>query len=227
MDSLSSLSNAFGKAAKTNTTIDQGLQGLDIQLDDTGLRAFKEFTSGMRMLHRHSRHNSINVLKITSQNLRLLNTNLKASTNYRKALARITSRRFNSANWCWISLLTNDELNAGLLYIPAGHSVTPGHRELALAMRNNADHTPLTPDANSGLRHRLYLNLAGKPIFEYRQPMAIQYTNRYIHLPVQTTDSCTLRTKEAFSEQPGDQEVQQISTTQDPSLLLTIHLPHE
>jgi hypothetical protein len=226
IDTLSSLSSAFSKATRNDRHADN-LRNLVIQLDDTAQRAFKEFATGMRMLHKHSSHNSFNVYDISGQNLRLLNANLKTNADYRKTVRRIRSQAIASPQWCRIELFANDELDAGLLYLPAGQSLTMGDQSPALTVRDNALHTPFAPAGEPANSHRLYLNLAGKPIFEYRKPLSIHTSNRYMRTSTQVPESRCLRSKEAFAEEQGCYEVQRINADQETCLLLNVNLLQE
>ncbi|MGD8567083.1 MAG: hypothetical protein PVJ39_03180 [Gammaproteobacteria bacterium] len=222
MDTLSALSSAFTKATRHDRQADS-LRNLVIDLDDTAQRAFNEFATGMRMLHKHSSHNSFNVFEISSQNLKLLNANLKTNADYRKTVSRIRSRAIASPQWCRIELLANDALDAGLLYIPAGQSLIMGDQG-ALTIRDNALHAPFALSGEPVHNRRLYLNLAGKPIFEYQKPISIHTMNRYIRTSTQQSESRCLRHKEAFTEEQGRYEVQRINAGQETCLLLNINL---
>lgn len=227
IDTLSSLSSVFSKTARNDRHADS-LRNLVIHLDDTAQRAFKEFASGMRMLHKHSSHNSFNVYDISGQNLRLLNANLKNNADYRKTIRRIRSQAIASPQWCRTELLANEELDAGLLYIPAGQSLMMGDQgAAALTIRDNELHAPFAPAGEPVHSHRLYLNLAGKPIFEYRKPLSIHTTNRYMRTSTQVPESRCLRLKQAFAEERGRYQVQRINAGEETCLLLNVNLLQE
>ena len=224
IDTLSSISSAFGKPKKGGKQKSDGLSGLAINLGDASLRSFKEFSTGMLMLHKYSSHNSSNVQEITRQNLKLLHTNLKSDAEYRKVVNSIRSRTTASPQWAWIPLLCNADLDAGLLYIPLGQSVAPQKPGANLTIRDNSLHAPFARIASQNTSRQLYLSLAGNPIVEYRNPAVPQLGPKFLKTSSHPEETRCLRNSESFTGESGHDEIQLIYANQKDCLLLNINL---
>lgn len=222
LDTLSSISSAFSKSRKGDKPKDDGINGLSLTLSEASLRSFNEFATGMRMLHKYSSHISSNVQEITRQNLKLLHSNLKADAQYRKTISQIRTGKLHAPQWAWIPLLSNNELDAGLLYIPGGQSVAPQKPGANLTIRDNALHAPFARVASQHTHCQLYLNLAGNPVVEHRNPVTAQLAPAFAkNTPI---ESLCLRNSDSFAGQSGINDVHRIGAPQHTCLLLNINL---
>ncbi|HEY5603228.1 MAG TPA: hypothetical protein VIM41_08980 [Gammaproteobacteria bacterium] len=225
MGRLSSLSSAFSlpKGSGKNPV---KVNNLSIALSDNALRAFTEFTIGMRMLHKHSIHHGFSVANITRQNLKLLHTNLNATPAYRETIAKIRSRAVTSNHWAWLPLLANKEINAGLLYLPAGHSVTPFTAGANVTLYQKGLHTPFPAAGSGSAGSQLYLGLTGETYIECVPPatalapsgLAFSAFNKKIE-----ATSCIKR-GDTFVEDPALHKVHRLISTHEPCLLLNVHM---
>lgn len=224
IDTLSSISSAFGKPKRGGKQKIDGLSNLTISLGDASLRSFKEFFTGMLMLHKYSSHNSSDVQEITRQNLKLLHTNLKSDAEYRKIFNKIRSRAISSPQWAWIPLLCNAELDAGLLYIPAGQSVAPQKPGANLTIRDNSLHAPFARVTGQDTNRQLYLSLVGNPIVEYHNPAVRQPGLKVRKTGSHPVETRCLRNSESFNGESGHDEAQLIYANQEDCLLLNVNL---
>lgn len=228
MGTLSSISSVFvsPKSGRKNTI---NLNDFRIELDSNAQRAFTEFSTGMQMLHKHSVHNSFNVVTITEQNLKLLHGNLKANQAYKKTISQIRSRSVESNHWAWLPLFSNQDISAGLIYLPAGHTVAPNTAGANVTIRQNSLHAPFSHTQTSDSGHQLYLGLMGNTAIECQSPTftGSSYSTRKLGTAKQSgSSSVTLKRNDAFIENPIHKKVQRLYSGQEPCLILNIHLLH-
>ncbi|MCI0507923.1 MAG: hypothetical protein L0Z73_17695 [Gammaproteobacteria bacterium] len=226
MDTLSSISSAFSqpKGTAKNTF---NLNDLSISLDDNATRAFSEFITGMRMLHKHSIHHGCSIAAITRQNLKLLQTNLNATKAYRNTIRRIRSNAVRSNHWAWLPLVNNEDINAGLLYLPTGHIVAPRTAGANVTIHQKELHIPFPADGKSNTGYQLYLGLMGKTCIEFSHPVTVDSEARStvstFNNDIESTPICIKRGG-TFVEEPALRTVSRLYSTQEPCLLLNIHL---
>ena len=223
METLSSISSAF-VSPKGTGKVTINLNDFRIKLDHNGQRAFSEFSTGMQMLHKHSAHNSSNLATVSEQNLKLLHSNLKTHQAYKNIIAQIRSRAVESSHWAWLPLISNQDISAGLIYLPAGHTVAPNTAGANVTIRQNSLHTPFTHTENNTDGHQLYLGLMGTTVIECKT-LVSNYSFSYRSLSPDTTNqtetsSTSLKRNYAFIESPYHQKVQRISSDQEPCLLI-------
>lgn len=213
MGTLSFLSSAFSSPKRAGKNVPK-LNELSITLDDNARRAISEFTTGMRMLHKHSSSHGFNIATVARQNLKLLHTNLSASNEYRKAISMIRFGKVSSHHWTWVPLSNDDEIASGLLYLPDGHTVAPYTSGANVAIHQNELHLPFSTNNNSDIGYQLYLGLVGNTHIEYKEPITI------------TSGSTTtlLKRGDTFSEEPPYIKLQRLTSGREPSLLLNVHI---
>ena len=226
MGTLSSISSVFAspKGGGKNSI---NLNDFRIELDSNAQRAFAEFSTGMQMLHKHSVHNSFNVVTVTEQNLKLLHSNLKTNQAYKRTIAQIRSRSVESNHWAWLPLFSNQDISSGLIYLPAGHTVAPNTAGANVTIRQNILHTPFSHTEKSDSGHQLYLGLMGNTAIEYKPPTTTgsTYITRNISAAKQTGSlSVSLQRNDAFIEDPIHKKVQRLYSNQEPCLILNVHL---
>ena len=213
---MGTLSSAFSlpKASGKNPV---NLNELSITLDDNGQRAFTEFTTGMRMLHKHSTRHGFNLASIARQNLKLLHTNLGATQVYKKTIHKIRSGRVNSNHWAWLPLADNDGITCGLLYLPAGHTVAPHTAGANVTIHQNGLHSPFAFAENYGAGYQLYLGLIGSTHIECGQQAK---------MVASTLDHSTslLKRGDTFVEEPLYNTIRRLTADREPSLLLNVYI---
>ncbi|WP_455209061.1 hypothetical protein [Kaarinaea lacus] len=224
MGTLSSLSSAFSLSKGTRKST-VNLNDLSIILDDNARRACSDFATGMRMLHKHSVHHSFSVDSISQQNLKLLHTNLKANRAYRNTIAKIRSRAVKSNHWAWLPLLQEIEINAGLLYLPTGHTVSPQTAGANVTIHKNELHTPFATAAKTKVGYQLYLGLMGSTYIECIEPAAAVSRNE---LPIANSEIASapicVKRGDTFIEDPRQSCIRRLFSSKGPSLLLNVHL---
>jgi len=229
MGTLSSISSVFAspKGAAKNTI---NLNDFRIELDNNAQRAFSEFSTGMQMLHKHSAHNSFNVVTVSEQNLKLLHINLKTNQAYNKTIKQIRSRAVESNHWAWLPLFSNQDISAGLIYLPAGHTVAPNTAGANVTIRQNSLHAPFSHTENSYAGHQLYLGLMGITSIECIPPVP---TNSSSYRTLKTVSveqsgslSVTIKRNDTFIENPLHKKVQRLYSSQEPCLILNVNLLH-
>ncbi|WP_455201958.1 hypothetical protein [Kaarinaea lacus] len=229
MGTLSSISSVFvsSKSGRKNAI---NLNDFRIELDSNAQRAFAEFSTGMQMLYKHSVHNSFNVATVTEQNLKLLHSNLKSNQAYKKTISQIRSRSVESNHWAWLPLFSDQDISAGLIYLPAGHTVAPNTAGANVTIRQNTLHTPFSHTQVNESGHQLYLGLMGNTAIECQSPTfssATYGTTRNYGTAKQSGSlSVTLKRNDAFIENPLHKKVQRLCSGQEPSLILNVHLLH-
>ena len=229
MGTLSSISSAFAspKGAGKNTI---NLNDFRIELDSDAQRAFSEFSTGMQMLHKHSAHNSFNVVTVSEQNLKLLHSNLKTNQAYKKTITQIRSRAVESNHWAWLPLFSNQDISAGLIYLPAGHTVAPNTAGANVTIRQHTLHAPFSHTENNNSGHQLYLGLMGNTAIECKLtafPSSSSYKTLNVGSAEQTnSSSVTLKRNDAFIVDPIHKKVQRLYSSQEPCLILDVHLLH-
>lgn len=206
---LATLSSAFSARnavlARTNES------KLSVELDDNAHRIFTEFSTGMKMLYLHGSRNPCNILKITNQNLKLLHTNLKSNKSYRKAIANIRNNAVDTNHWAWLPLLSECDISANMLFLPAETGVSPhltaptnntNTQQRALESANN-------PTQGQHVRH-LYISLLGVAKFDI--------SNR------DGTSSILLKNGDVFSDIYDQSPISRISASKGNSLILNVQL---
>jgi hypothetical protein len=227
MGTLSSLSSAFSlpKGAGKNTV---SLNGLSITVADNTRRAFSEFTTGMRMLHKHSIHHSYDVASIARQNLKLLHTNLTADPQYRHTVAKIRSGALKSSQKVYLPLFGDDEISSGLLYLPAGHSVVPPMAGANVRLDQNGLFPPpgsVASDNDDG--YQLYLGLVGSTYIDSAPRTHMKSPGRIAVSTKQNTfESSPICVKrgDAYIEEPLYHKVHRLFTDRESGLLLSLHI---
>ncbi len=231
MDSLSSLASAFAlpRGPGRNKI---NLNNYQLELDDSAKRVFAEFSIGMKMLYKHSVHNRFNLRSITEQNLKLLHNNLKSIQSYKKTINQIRSRSVESNHWAWIPLFNDQDINAGLLYLPAGHMVTPNIAGANVTIHQKSLHTPFTGAESSQNGHQLYLGLMGAASIECMPASSTGKGFRYNSRNVKTANqqpliTVNIRRDETFITDPVHSNVHCVSTSQAACLVLNVQFtPH-
>ena len=226
MGTLSSISSAFTSSKGGNEkTIN--LNDFRIELDNNAQRAFAEFSTGMQMLHKHSVHNSFNVVTITEQNLKLLHGNLKTNQAYKKTITQIRSRTVKSNHWAWLPLFSDTNISAGLIYLPAGHSVAPNTAGANVTIRQNTLHIPFSQTEENSVGHQLYLGLMGNTSIECKGP-GFNSSTSYKVVNKNTAEgklcSVNIKRNDAFIEDPLHNKVQRLYSSQESCLILNVHL---
>lgn len=206
---LASLSSAF--APKHAESEHVNLTELTFDLDDNAQRSFYEFSTGMKMLYQHGSRNPCNISHIAYQNLKLLHSNLKSNRSFRRGLSTIRENSVTNQRWAWLPLVSNSEISAGLIYIPAQKSVTPNTKSASLTMRGNELHAPFSSATEFPQARQLYLSLMGDVEIE-------------LHSDI-TTSHVTLKHGEAFSKPHGSTVVNRITSAEESCLLLNVQLP--
>ena len=138
MDTLATLSSVLAPTKGNRNYLD--LSSLEFTLDDIAQRAFDEFATGMKMLHKHGARNACDISAITQQNIKLLHSNLKASPNYRNTLSLIHGSAGVMMHRTWLPLLDNHDLSAGLLYLAPGNSSSPSNQDTNTIMGQTQIH---------------------------------------------------------------------------------------
>ena len=221
MGTLSALSSALSiQGARKNTV---NLNDLTINLDDQSQRAFSEFSTGMRMLHKHSIHHDFDMAAIARQNLKLLHTNLSANKNYRNTIAKVRSGSVTSHNWAWLPLYNNEIVNAGFLYLPAGHAVAPHTQGANVTIHQNELRLPFREN-DSQLDHQLFLGLVGNTYINLLSQSSFSHpvTTDVASLDLNSA-SLSLRRGGAYVEEPPHRIVHRVFSHRDPCLLLNVH----
>jgi hypothetical protein len=216
MGTLSSLSSAFS-LPKGSGKNDVNLNELSIALDDNAQRAFTEFTTGMRMLHKHSTRHGFNLASIARQNLKLLHTNLGVSQVYRKTIQKIRSGRVSSNHWAWLPLAENDGITCALLYVPASHTVAPHTAGANVTIHQNELHSPFVAAENYGIGYQLYLGLIGSTHIECGQQARMD-------APAIDRAMSLLKRGDTFVEEPLYNTIRRLSADREPSLLLNVYI---
>lgn len=208
VDTLASLSAAF---ASKNPPLGQvDLTNLTVELDNQAQRIFNEFSTGMKMLYQHGARNPCNVSLISQQNLKLLHTNLKANSSFRRSLANIKQSSTVTDHWTWLPLLSNDNISAGILFLPANSNVSPNKSGFTLTMHQSELQSPFTNNINNGHSKLHYLALEGNTEFSFQ--------NNH------TDSNVLLKYGESIATVDHSTSVHRISALQGPSLLLSIQL---
>jgi len=219
---LSSLSSALSLQGVSKNTVN--LNDLSITPDNHSLRAFSEFATGMQMLHKHSIHHDFDIATIAGQNLKLLHTNLNANANYRNTIARVRAGSVTSHNWAWLPLFTNEIINAGFLYLPAGHAVAPHTEGANVTIHQNELRSPFRENDKSKQDQQLFLGLVGNSY--------INLFSQSNHLPPESTGpsshdlksaSLCLKRGDAYVEEPPQKSVHRVFSHRGPCLLLNVH----
>ena len=138
MDTLATLSSVLAPTKGNRNYLD--LSSLEFTLDDIAQRAFDEFATGMKMLHKHGARNACDISAITQQNIKLLHSNLKASPNYRNTLSLIHGSAGVMMHRTWLPLLDNHDLSAGLLYLAPGNSSSLSNQDTNTIMGQTQIH---------------------------------------------------------------------------------------
>ena len=229
MGTLSSISSvfAYSKGAGKNTI---NLNDFRIELDSNAQRAFSEFSTGMQMLHKHSAHNSFNIVTISEQNLKLLHSNLKTNQAYKRTISQIRTRAVESNHWAWLPLFSNQDISAGLIYLPAGHTVAPNTAGANVTIHHNTLHAPFTSAEKQTCGHQLYLGLMGSTTIECVSP-APTYSSSFRQTNTgsaahNSSSSVTLKRNDAFIADPLHKTVERVYSGQEPCLILNVHLLH-
>lgn len=226
MGTLSSLSSALSLPKGTGKHV-INLNDLSITLDEHSQRAFSEFATGMQMLHKHSIHHDFNVATIARQNLKLLNTNLSENPVYRNTIAKIRSGAVTSNHWAWLPLFNNDSVNAGLLYLPAGHAVAPHTEGANITIHQKELRVPFKECDKSKLDHLLFLGLVGNSYINCAQqprgPAPVKPAVSAANNDIESASLCIKR-GEAFAEEPPHRIVHRVFSHREPCLLLNVHL---
>jgi len=218
MDTLASLTSALAPPKSIRKGLN--LDSLAIKLDDSTRRVVDEFNTGMRMLHKHSVHNTCDVLAITRQNMKLLHTNLKADSTYRRTISLIRSNLDSLTHWSWIPLLENKDLNAGLLYLAPGNSVSPNRRGANISiLYNTLNEEGSNHDEQATIATQLYLNVFGKTRISCCNASLNDST-----VTLAQSSTRILKPGEAFAENPVQTQVERLVTEKEASLLLGIRL---
>jgi hypothetical protein len=206
---LASLSSAF--TPKHAEARHLNLSELTFALDDNAQRSFYEFSTGMKMLYQHGSRNPCNINQIAYQNLKLLHSNLKSNHSFRRGLSAIRENSMANQRWDWLPLVSNSDISAGLIYLPAHQSVTPNQKSASLTMRGNELHAPF-PDATEFSKARqLYLSLIGD-------------VNVDLYSDI-TASNVILKQGEAFTKAHGSSVVKRISASEESCLVLDVQLP--
>lgn len=223
---LSSLSSALSLPKGTGKhTVN--LNDLSIALDDHSQRAFSEFATGMQMLHKHSIHHDFNVAAIARENLKLLHTNLSVNPLYRNTITRIRSGAVTSNHWAWLPLFNDDSINAGLLYLPAGHNVAPHTEGANITIHQSELRLPFKEGIKNKLDHLLFLGLVGSSYINCGQQ---SHDTAPVKKAVSTSNndfasaSLCLKRGEAFVEEPPHRIVHRVFSHREPCLMLNVHL---
>jgi len=207
MDRLSNFTSAIAVSRhRPKAGID--LSTFEILLDDNAKRAFAEFNTGMKMLHKHGLHNDCNIQDISRQNLKLLHSNLKESKNYRAGINYLTSSSIESPQWSWIPLLEKPDIRAGLLYLVAGKSVAFKNASTAITLRHSNLVAPFAQPDHT----QLYLNLMGRTQIECMGTES------------QLTTMQILKKGFAIADNNAGCVVHRLSAGRDASLLLNVQL---
>lgn len=204
---LATLSSAFSPrnalVARTNES------KLSVELDDNAHRIFTEFSTGMKMLYLHGSRNPCNILKITNQNLKLLHTNLKGNKSYRKAIANIRNNAVDTNHWAWLPLLSETDISANMLFLPAETGVSPHLTAPTNNTQQQALESPKNPTQDQHVRH-LYISLLGIAKFDI--------SNR------DGTSSILLKNGDVFSDIYDQSPISRISASKGNSLILNVQL---
>jgi len=204
-DTLATLSSAF--SPKNALVARANVSKLSITLDENAQRIFTEFSTGMKMLHLHGSRNPCNTTKITNQNLKLLHTNLKSNKSYRKAISDIRNNAVDTEHWAWLPLISNADIEANMLFLPAGTSISSLVTGQNGVLQQQAPESHL--DASTQKHH--YVSLLGYTEFD------ISRQNR--------TSSILLRSGDVFAETNEEVRVKHLRAMKGNSLILNIHLP--
>jgi len=208
MDRLSHFTSAL-TISKRQPKVGLDLTTFEISLDENAKRAFAEFNTGMKMLHKHGLHNDCNIQDISRQNLKLLHGNLKRSENYRNGIRYLSAKNIASPQWSWIPLIERTDIRAGLLYLAAGKSVTFKNPGSAITLRYS---NLITPFAQQD-RTQLYLNILGTTQIECMNEESQQ-----------STTLLQLQKGHAIAESNKGSIVHRLSANRSASLLLNVQL---
>lgn len=206
---LASLSSAF--TPKHAEAKHLKLSELTFDLDDNAQRSFYEFSTGMKMLYQHGSRNPCNINQIAYQNLKLLHSNLKSNHSFRRGLSAIKENSMANQRWDCLPLVSNSEISAGLIYIPAHKSVTPNNESASLTMRGNELHAPFSQTTEFSQARQLYLSLIGDVKVDLYSDIA--------------TSQVILKHGEAFAKPHGSTVVKELSAAKESCLLLNVQLP--
>lgn len=207
VDTLSSLSSAFA-SKKPEPLASVSLSKLTLELDDQAQRLFEEFSTGMKMLYRHGSRNPCNVTHISQQNAKLLHTNLKANPSFKSSLARIKESASVTDQWAWLPLVSNQDIDAGFLFLPSNTSLSPNKSGGSLTMHQNKLQAPFSKNP---FNSHLYLTLEGCPEVEVQQSFS-------------TSSIILLKPGDCYATTCASSNVNQIRATQKHSLILSIQL---
>ena len=207
MDTLATLSSVLAPTKGNRNYLD--LSSLEFTLDDIAQRAFDEFATGMKMLHKHGARNACDISAITQQNIKLLHSNLKASPNYRNTLSLIHGSAGVMMHRTWLPLLDNHDLSAGLLYLAPGNSSSPSNQDTNTMIHQDTLHG-LETNAT-----QIYFSIMGQTQIHFRTTSLDSRTN-----------TITLKKGGAFAEDPLRFTVDQL-ISQKETLLLNIRFLHQ
>jgi hypothetical protein len=208
---LASLSSAFSPKKNAIAARADNVSKFSVELDDNAQRIFTEFSTGMKMLYLHGSRNPCNITKITCQNLKLLHTNLKSNKSYRKIITDIRNGSVDTNHWTWLPLLSNPDITARILFLPAGTGISPNlttpdntepHRESEPAVSN---------PAYSKRFRQLYLTLLGNAQLDF-------------HIRGDASN-IQLRTGDVFADLYEQNPVKRISAIKGNGLILNIEIP--
>lgn len=208
-DTLASLSAAFASKNPPQGLVN--LTKLTLELDEQAHRIFSEFSTGMKMLYQHGNRNPCNVLQISQQNLKLLHTNLKANQSFRLSLAKVQQNSSVTDNWAWLPLLSNEDISAGILFLPSNSSISPNSSGANLTMHQSELQAPFANNLESAHTRQLYLALEGN-------------TELNIHNDYEKS-SYLLKQGESIATEHSSSNVNRISALQGNSLILSVQLP--
>lgn len=209
-DTIASLSAAFA-SKQSSPLVQVNLNNLNLELDENAHRIFREFSTGMKMLFTHGRRNPCNVSHISQQNLKLLHTNLKANPSYQCSLERIKQNSSATDNWAWLPMLSNEQISAGMLFLPTNGSISPNKSGFNLTIHQDELQAPFANNLDYGQVNQLYLSVEGCT------GMNISYDN--------SNSDLLLKHGEGFTTQHATTIVNRISALQGHSLVLSIQLP--
>ena len=202
---LASLSSAFAPRHVTLARAD--LANLSLILDNDADRIFNEFSTGMKMLFQYGSRNPCNISHITHQNLKLLYTNLKANSSFRKVVSNIKESASGTQHAIWLKLVFNSTVSAKILYLPAGTSISPIISGSDLKTLQGNIQTSDGTDWVSPNFRQLYLTLLGN----------VQIRNSSVET--------VLKLGEPYADCSTRPEIKQIAAFRGDSLMLNIQLP--
>ncbi|NOZ54199.1 MAG: hypothetical protein GXP08_13900 [Gammaproteobacteria bacterium] len=113
--------------ASKQTVIDERLAYPTFKSTSAVEQTIKEFTFGMHLLQHYIARTNIEIETIAADNLRLLHSNLKRQSNYKRLLTHSKSNRAKTLDWYWTPLVSNHELTVGLLCMNKDNAIYPNH----------------------------------------------------------------------------------------------------